>query len=169
MVNQQLVFNGHKRIHALKYQSVVTPNGLIANLFGPFEGRRHDSALLQASGLLDNLDTPKYRGYALYGDPAYPLRGQLIVPFRGAALTPDQEEFNRAMSNVRESVEWGFKDIASHFAFVDFRKNLKLYLPPVGKYYLVAALLCNCRTCLYGNQTSTHFGLNPPTLTEYLS
>ena len=33
--HQRLVYNGHKRIHSLKFQSVVTPNGLIANLFGP--------------------------------------------------------------------------------------------------------------------------------------
>ena len=33
--NQRLVYNGHKRVHAIKFQSVVTPNGLIAHLFGP--------------------------------------------------------------------------------------------------------------------------------------
>ena len=33
--NQKTVYNGHKRVHALKYQSVIATNGLIANLFGP--------------------------------------------------------------------------------------------------------------------------------------
>lgn len=33
--NQRMVYNGHKRVHALKFQSVAIPNGLIANLFGP--------------------------------------------------------------------------------------------------------------------------------------
>ena len=33
--NQRVVYNGHKRVHALKYQSVVAANGLIANLYGP--------------------------------------------------------------------------------------------------------------------------------------
>lgn len=33
--DQRIVYNGHKRVHALKYQSVVLPNGLIANLYGP--------------------------------------------------------------------------------------------------------------------------------------
>lgn len=33
--NQRHVYNGHKRVHALKYQSVVAPNGLIVNMFGP--------------------------------------------------------------------------------------------------------------------------------------
>jgi hypothetical protein len=32
---QRIVYNGHKRVHALKYQSLALPNGLIANLFGP--------------------------------------------------------------------------------------------------------------------------------------
>ena len=45
--NQRVVYNGHKRVHALKYQSVVAPNGLIAHLFGPVEGRRHDSGMLK--------------------------------------------------------------------------------------------------------------------------
>lgn len=33
--NQRIVFNGHKRVHSLKFQSVTLPNGLIANLYGP--------------------------------------------------------------------------------------------------------------------------------------
>ena len=33
--NQRTVYNGHKRIHALKFQSVVVPSGIIANMFGP--------------------------------------------------------------------------------------------------------------------------------------
>lgn len=37
--NQRIMYNGHKRVHAIKFQSVVIPNGLIANLSGPFEGR----------------------------------------------------------------------------------------------------------------------------------
>ena len=33
--NQKVVYNGHKRVHALKFQSVTLPNGLVANLYGP--------------------------------------------------------------------------------------------------------------------------------------
>ena len=33
--NQRIVYNGHKRVHALKFQSVTLPNGLIGNLYGP--------------------------------------------------------------------------------------------------------------------------------------
>ena len=33
--HQRIVYNGHKRIHALKFQSVTLPNGMIANIYGP--------------------------------------------------------------------------------------------------------------------------------------
>ena len=168
--HQQAVFNGHKRIHALKFQSVVCPNGLIADLYGPMEGRRHDAALLEESTLLQRTEQhQKFQNHALYGDPAYPLRPNLFVPFRGAVLTEEQQQFNRSMSHVREVVEWGFGDIVQLFAFLDFKKNMKLFLQPVGKMYIVGALLVNCHTCLYGNKTSQYFNLDPPALEEYLN
>ena len=47
--NLRVVYNGYKRVHAMKFQSVMPPNGLIANLFGPLEGHRHGSGLLAMS------------------------------------------------------------------------------------------------------------------------
>ena len=32
---QRVVYNGHKRVHGLKFQSITLPNGLIGNIFGP--------------------------------------------------------------------------------------------------------------------------------------
>ena len=34
-VLQRIVYNGHKRVHALKFQSVTLPNGIIAHMYGP--------------------------------------------------------------------------------------------------------------------------------------
>ncbi|KAK9357149.1 hypothetical protein V1504DRAFT_465543 [Lipomyces starkeyi] len=34
-LHQREVYNGHKRTHALKYQSIVTPDGLIIHMEGP--------------------------------------------------------------------------------------------------------------------------------------
>ena len=76
--NQRVMYNGYKRVHSIKFQSVVTPNGLIANLAGPFEGKRHDSTMLHESGFLTDLRCVAfYNGdpLCLYGDPAYPLGG----------------------------------------------------------------------------------------------
>ena len=33
--NQRIVYNGQKRMHSLKFQSIAIPNRLIANLYGP--------------------------------------------------------------------------------------------------------------------------------------
>ena len=47
------------------------------------------------------------------------------------------------MSSDRISVEWIFDVISNYFKFVDLKKNLKTALSPVGKMYIVSALLCN--------------------------
>ena len=158
--------------NAFYFQSVQAPNGLIAHMFGPIEGRRHDAFMLGVSGLSDKLQRfrkPNGEPYVIYGDPAYGLARNILAPFRGAQLTNDEQEFNREMSKVRTSVEWGFGKICQNFAFLDFKKNLKVLLQPIGKYYLVASVLTNCHTCLYGSLTSTYFDLDPPSLETYLS
>ena len=63
---------------------------------------------------------------------------------QGLLLTVQEKDFNRAMSSVSVSVEWKFGKIAQYFAYLDFKKNQKILLQPVGKLYLVGALLTNC-------------------------
>ena len=165
------MYNGHKNVHAIKFQSVVAPNGLVANLYGPVEGKRHDSGMLAMSGLLDALQrysvSPYGNTLCIYGDPAYPLRPCFQAPFRGAVLTPDQQAWNKSMKEVRVSVEWIFGDIINYFKFLDFKKDLKIGLSSVDKMYVVCALLHNAHTILYGNTTSQYFDINPPTLGDY--
>ena len=169
--NQRILYNGHKREHSIKFQSVVTANGLIANLYGHMEGRRHDCALLAASGLMKTLQqhshTPNGQTLCIYGDPAYPLRPHLLSPFKGARVT-NQRDFNKSMSAVRISVEWIFGDIINYFKFLDFKENLKVGLSAVGKMHIVCALLHNIRTSLYKNTTSLYFGVDPPDIENYL-
>ena len=33
--NQRILYNEHKRVHNIKFQSLVLPNGLIGNMYGP--------------------------------------------------------------------------------------------------------------------------------------
>ncbi|GFO21880.1 hypothetical protein PoB_004838500 [Plakobranchus ocellatus] len=145
--HQKVVFSGHKRIHCLKFQGIMTPNGLFAHMFRPMEGRRHDAAMFHESGIMTTLEEtmnrPDGTPLCLYGDPAYRLRPHVMKPFMGARLTREQE-FNKDMSSVRISVEWSFGKISNLFAFVDLKKNLKLYLQTVGKIFLVASILANC-------------------------
>jgi len=78
--NQRIVYNGHKRVHGIKFKSVALPNGLIGNMYVPvgkgnytlndllvkfpilifaffvlfhLEGRRHDAGMLADLNLQD--------------------------------------------------------------------------------------------------------------------
>ena len=171
-VGQRSCYNGHKRKHALKFQSVVTPDGMIVDLCGPFEGRRSDCFLLTQSEIEDRM-IPKAqdhmgRALCIYGDGVYPLSAQICKPFVGSHLSDDQEAFNRAMSVQRVHVEYGFQRITSIWAFLDFPKNLKNGLQSVGKQYMVGALLVNCMACFYGTQTSQFYGTETPNIYNYL-
>ena len=106
---------------------------------------------------LRHIAKPNGEPYVIYGDPAYGLSRNILAPYRAAILTADEKQFNSAMSKVRVSVEWGFGKILQNFAFPDFKKNLKVLVQPVAKYYLVAGILANCHTCLYGSLVSTFF------------
>ena len=127
--NQRVLYNGHKRVHAVKFQSIAAPNGLIANLYGPVEGKRHGSAMLAMSGILNQMQqySVNLEGEILcvYGDPAYSLRPHLQAPYKGAGLTPDQLSWNKSVSSVRVAVEWVFGDIVNYSKFRDFKKILK--------------------------------------------
>lgn len=189
--SQNVLFSGHKRVHCIKFQvwyytilhvdmnkisvspqSLVTPNGLIAHLFGPIEGKRHDAFMLGESGLAQKLiryNQASGLPYVVYGDPAYGISRNILAPFRGAQLTIAEKDFNKSMSQVRISVEWTFGKISQYFTYVDLKRNNKILLQPVGKYYAVAALLTNCHTCVYGSLTTTFFNVTPPSLESYLS
>lgn len=171
--HQRVLYNGHKRYHCIKFQSVVAPNGLVANLYGPVEGRRHDSGMLADSGLFNQLRQHSFdrnnQPLCIYGDPAYPLRVHLQSGFKGANITQDQKLWNTRMSSVRVSVEWVFGDIINFFKFMDFKKNLKIGMSPVAKMYIVCALLHNARCCFYGSITSNFFDCEPPIIEEYFT
>ncbi|THU95828.1 hypothetical protein K435DRAFT_113884 [Dendrothele bispora CBS 962.96] len=169
--NQRLVYNGWKRKHCLKYHVVTAPDGLVIHVYGPVEGRRHDSTVLKQSGLTDILEkhfwSPEHKRLFIYGDPAYAISGHILAPYKGLTLDRAQQKFNGKMSKVREAVEWSFKEANSQFAFFNFALNQKVLLQPVGLFYLVGLLLCNCHTILHRPQIPQYFDCTPPTLAEY--
>lgn len=40
---QMRLFNGKDRIHCLEFQTIVFPDGMVGDLYGPVLGARHDS------------------------------------------------------------------------------------------------------------------------------
>jgi hypothetical protein len=150
---------------------VTAPDGIMVNLYGPFVGRRHDSAMLGESGLLDVLDEMMNgldKVYSLYGDPAYPLSRLLLRPFKGR-LTEEQQAFNTSMSMVREGVEWGFGKTVNLFKACDFLPIARVGTSKVALMYKVATFLTNVHTCMHqSSQIADYFALKPPTIQEYL-
>ena len=149
------MYNGHKRVHGIKFGSIVLPNGLIGNLVGPLEGSRHDCTMLHESGLLNNLQKVAWfhgQPLCIYGDPVYPMQIHLQAPYKEGNLTRDQKIYNKAMKEVIVAIEWLFGEIKTYFKFVDFKTHLKVGLSSIGKISLVYGLLQNARTCLYGNR-----------------
>ena len=73
------------------------------------------------------------------------------------------------MSSVRQAVEWIIGDIVNFFKFLDFKKNLKIGLSPIGKMYIVSTLLHNPRNCFYGSITLKYFECKLPIIEEYFT
>ena len=106
------------------------PNGLVAHMFGPVEGRRHDAFILTESCLLSELQQfkrPNGEPYVIYGDPAYGVTAQVLSPYHTNGLTAAEQEFNRRMSAVRVSVEWTLGRCCSTFLSWITRKIIKYY------------------------------------------
>ena len=65
--------HNRSRVHSLKFQSVLTPNELISNLFGLVEGRLRDSDILHLCRLQQLINTPNGDPEGLYCDTPCPL------------------------------------------------------------------------------------------------
>jgi len=113
--NQQLVFNGWKLIHCLKYHALISPDGLIIYIYGPVDGRQHDQTVFAQSGLSTILKqyfwTPSSQALYIYGDSGYTPRPHMLFPFKGPALSAEEKQFNYRMSCIWEPVEWIFPAI----------------------------------------------------------
>lgn len=179
---QHVLYSGHKRIHGLKTQGLIFPNGISPYMFGPVNGSRHDSTVLRLSRIVEILHdvcrggphawrgAPQGLGkdYCIFGDSAYPLGVFLWRMYKGV-MQVWQAAFNRDMSPERVTAEWGFGKMVSLWPFLDFRKKHKVLQAPVGRHFGVGNVLMNIHTILSGgNIISLRYGLSPPSLDAYM-
>ena len=174
---QHQFYTGYKRCHAIKFQGITAPDGLIVSLAGPFERKLGDWMTWRQSGveeiLRDIFSENREQGRLfLYGDHAYSLSFGIICPFKDTIshqITPEEKAFNAKMSGYRIAIEHSFGKVVNLWSFIAFKNGLQIGLSPVGAYYAIAVLLTNLHTCLYGSQISLHFKVMPPSVDSYLN
>lgn len=104
----------------------------------------------------------------VYSDPAYGVTNTIISAAKEVRkLDPLECQFYTTLSKARVSVEWGFGKMFNLFGFLDFPCSQRLYLSPIGQWFLLGVLFTNAHTCLYSSITSHVFNMSPPSLEEY--
>jgi hypothetical protein len=168
--HQRAFYSGHKRMHCVKYQTLEGPDGLFLHVSPCNDGRRGDGYILRKSRLQNFLEQNHlFNGYYVLGDSAYPNNNVMVSIFRGNNLPAAAEAFNRVMCPIRTCVEWGYAKIVRYWAFVDFKKQMKVQSGRIEAMWRIAAFLTNAVLCAKGyNQISKYFDLPPPTLDQFL-
>jgi hypothetical protein len=169
--DQELFYSGYYRAHGIKYQGIVTPDGLILSLYGPFPGSVHDIFMYRECGIPEKLREimAEQQQLFLYGDIAYTSCFRVITPFKAThPLTREERRFNKVLSSDRIGVENAFGKVVTQFAMTQFRPNQRALLQPVSLHYRISVLLANIHTIFYGNAITSRYGIKPLSLEDYL-
>jgi hypothetical protein len=105
-------------------------------------------------------------------DGAFPQGGYchcMYGAMPGGWMYAFMHAFNALYSKIRVSVEWYFGHIKNSWRFVDYQRNHKTFRHPVGKYFVAAMLMQNCRTCIHWSQQGYCYDCPAPTLSSYLN
>jgi len=104
-----------------------------------------------------------------YGDKAFFPKSHMRAAFKGENIQQWKRTSNRQMKKMRVSIEWTFGKVSQIVKQVDNYRQHKWQLSQLGKLHVLAMLLTNSHTCLYGSQSSLYFDVKPPTLGAYFS
>ncbi|VDC02477.1 unnamed protein product [Peniophora sp. CBMAI 1063] len=133
---QMADYNGHKKIHMLKYQAIMLPNELIGHLSGPMEGRRHDVWMLEESHFFEHCEAHalvpgtgpnnpvEERFYQVSGDSAYGVGPHIQSNIHSSGQqTEDERAFNAKIDGQTLAMS-GIGLVKKIIALFDLRKQL---------------------------------------------
>jgi len=135
-------------------------NGMDFEVWGPASVRHPDSYMLNHSAIeqkLQECQVGQQYQFKLYGDSAY-FDDEYMVTGGG-----------RGMSSVRETIEWGYKDLKTYWKYCDYRHCLKLRQQPLAKIFFVCILLRNIHCTMYESQVSGFFNFPAPEFETWIS
>ena len=157
---QEAWWNGWRKLHGMKWQTVILANGMDAHVFGPLPCRRNDLFSLRESNILELMADVQINEpikYKIFGDSAY-YNNEYIGVGDG-----------RGMSSVRETIEWSYKDVKTLWKFCDYKHVLQLRKQPVGKIFFVCMMMRNIYVTLNASQINTYLDMLPPSLENWTS
>ena len=167
---QMAFYNGWKKHHGFKFQTVELPNGMCMDMYGPCSFRRNDLELLERSKLNERLAQVQHGDpvqYCSYGDGIFPIDTHTIGKHIGETTRENRYE-NRMMSKIRIANEWAYGVTATMFPYVKYRAAQKLLMNKLTtKFYIVATLLRNAHMCLYEGLAASYFNCDTPSLEDY--
>ena len=177
---QESVYSGWKKLHGIKLETVLLPNG-ISTLFGPVSARQNDRGTLNLSGLdrfltLIQTSLPAHRRCMVFGDSIYRGFLQNITSYYRAippdVLTPPELKINASLRSARQPIEKNYGLTSCVQRICDSRRGYQLgkQHPYSLEQLRVCHLLINCYICFNGDQASgvNTFDCPPPTIDEYL-
>jgi len=91
-----------------------------------------------------------FNGFVVLGDSAYPANDVMISIYKGRQLPPASVAFNAVMCPIRTSVEWGYEKIVRYWAFLDFKKQMKIQRCALVTMWHLGVFLTNCLTYAKG-------------------
>ncbi len=171
---QRAWYNGWKKLHGMKWQTIDLPNGMNFHVYGPVSVRHNDLYTLFYSEVNDKLaalQAGEELQYVVYGDSAYIVVIDTHIKARHFDEPNSDRQVleNRTLSSCRECIEWDYGDVSTMWAMTDFKKMLKIRKMPVSDIYLCAMLLRNAYNTMNGSNTALYFNLQPPTLEDWTS
>jgi hypothetical protein len=107
---QQAWWTGWKKLHGIKWQTVMLANGMDLHVYGPGSVRHNDNWMLTQSDIVAKFVTAqvgKAMQYKIFGDSAY-SDGPHMVTGGG-----------RGLASVRETIEWEYKDLKTYWSAQD--------------------------------------------------
>ena len=170
---QRSAYNGWKKFHGYKFQTIHLPNGMTFHVWGACSLRHNDLYTYYESNineLIAELQADQTLQYSIYGDSAYAILSESHLAYRYTeATTAAQQLTNNCMSSCRESIEWSYGDCMTHWKMLDFPHGLKVRQMDVESMFVCAVLLNNTHITLNGSNTVEYFDCAPPSFDQWVS
>ena len=168
---QRAWYNGWKKFHGMKWQTIDLPNGMNFKADGPYSCRDNDITTLHSSDILLKLEVIlqlyQLQFFRIYGDSAYIVIDQGPVSARHQNPSPRQVLENKCMSSCRETIEWDYGDIGRYWKLLDYKHVLTLRKMPIARMCICAFILRNALVTMNGCNSSVYFSCTPPTFEEW--